>query len=126
MSIGLVVYFAYSYSHSHLGDGSAAASDDLPTNYTPPIAAIIAIVLAIILTIVQVTYLMPNTGPIDYVVRLFFWAGTGILVYMLMYGKQDAGGARSASVKSMGLLISLVNLVVWIGVTYWLLAMPHK
>ncbi len=123
MSIGLVVYFAYSYSHSHLGDGSAAASNDLPSNYTPPVAAIIAIVLAIILTIVQVTYLMPNTKPIDYVVRLFFWAGTGILVYMLMYGKQDTGGARSASVKSMGLLISLVNLVVWIGVTYWLLAL---
>ena len=121
MSIGLVVYFAYSYSHSHLGDGTGAASDTLPDKYVPPVAAIIAVVLAIILTIIQVKWLMPNTGPMDYVVRLFFWGVTGVLVYMLMYGKQDAGAARSASVKSTGLLISLVNLVVWIGITIWIL-----
>jgi APA family basic amino acid/polyamine antiporter len=118
MSIGLVIYFAYSYLHSNLGRDSGGG-ESLPDNYTPPVAALLAIVLAIILTIVQVAYLMPNTQPIDYVVRLFFWVVTGLLVYMLMYGKQGTGGERSASVKSTGLIVSLVNLVAWIGITYW-------
>jgi APA family basic amino acid/polyamine antiporter len=123
MSIGLVIYFAYSYSHSNLNDVSdAKANADTPFSYTPPIAALLAVVFAILLTIYQVRWLMPNTKPIDYGIRLFFWVVTGVLVYMLMYGKQDRSGGRSASVKSMGLAVSLVNLAVWAGITYWFFA----
>jgi hypothetical protein len=119
MSIGLVVYFAYSYSHSHLGRESAGeGSGSTASDYNPPVAAIIAVALTIALTIYQVGWLMPNTKPIDYGIRLFFWVVTGVLVYMLMYGKKDTG-ERSASVKTMGLAVSLANLAVWAGITYW-------
>jgi len=46
----------------------------------------------------------------------------GLLVVMLMYGKQDAGAGRSAQVKMAGLLVSLVNLLVWAAITYWFFA----
>jgi basic amino acid/polyamine antiporter, APA family len=118
MSIGLVVYFAYSYNNSKLSaDASAATSASAARNYTPPIAAIIAIVLTIILTIWQVNKYIANAGALDYGIRLFFWVVVGLLVAMLMYGKKD--NRRSAQVKSIGLLVSLVNLVVWAGITYW-------
>lgn len=120
MSIGLVVYFAYSYNHSNLRDVSdAEANESNAKDYKPPIAAILAIVLAILLTIYQVAFLMPNTKPIDYAVRLFAWIVTGVLVAMLMYGKQDNRGGRDEKTQKLGLIASLINLIVWIGITYW-------
>lgn len=126
MSIGLVVYFAYSYSHSKLGleiDAESGASQDAAQNYKPPIAAMIAIVLVIALTLYQVPYLMnvpAEAVPIDLAIRLFAWITTGVLVAVLMYGKKDLrGGARSAQVKTIGLALSVVNLLIWAGITYW-------
>ncbi|MFN2454409.1 MAG: amino acid permease [Pyrinomonadaceae bacterium] len=123
MSIGLVIYFAYSYSHSKLGSENTAESEayqDAAQNYVPPVAAIIAMALVIVLTIYQVLYLMPNTKPIDLVIRLFAWIVTGVLVAVLMYGKKDArGGGRSSQVKTIGLAASVINLLVWAGITYW-------
>jgi basic amino acid/polyamine antiporter, APA family len=125
MSIGLVVYFAYSYSHSKLGSQISAesgASQDAAQNYAPPVAAIIAIVLTILLTLYQVTYLMDlksDVIAINLAFRLFAWLVTGVLVAVLMYGKKDArGGARSAKVRSVGLIASVVNLVIWTVITY--------
>jgi APA family basic amino acid/polyamine antiporter len=123
MSLGLVIYFAYSYTNSRLNtEGGVAASDATPANYKPPIAALLSIVLTVILTIWQVNKYITNASTIDYGIRLFFWIVVGLLVAMLMYGKQDGRSARSAQVKSMGLLISLVNLIAWAGITYWFFA----
>jgi basic amino acid/polyamine antiporter, APA family len=121
MSIGLVVYFAYSYANSKLSTNpSAAANASTAQNYTPPIAAIIAIVLTVILTIWQVNKYIPNAGAVDYGIRLFFWIVVGLLVAMLMYGKKDS--RRSAQTKNLGLLVSVLNLLVWAGITYWFFA----
>jgi APA family basic amino acid/polyamine antiporter len=123
MSLGLVLYFAYSYSNSKLGaENTAGETKSAVKSHTPPVAAIIAIAATIILTIWQVKTYIANAGVLDYGIRLFFWAIVGVLVAMLMYGKQDNRGGRSAQVKSMGLLISLVNLVAWAGITYWFFA----
>lgn len=120
MSIGLVIYFAYSYTHSNLRHVSnEVANDTTAKGYKPPFAALLAIVLAIVLTVFQVAFLMPNTKPIDYAVRLFAWIVTGVLVAMLMYGKQDNRGGIDHKVRSIGLVASLINLVVWAGITYW-------
>jgi APA family basic amino acid/polyamine antiporter len=123
MSIGLVVYFAYSYSHSNLRTVSdAEANETTGIDYKPPIAALLAIVLAIALTIYQVLYLMdlkPEQIWLNMGIRLFAWIVTGILVAMLMYGKQDHRGGRSEQTQKLGLIASLVNLVVWAGITYW-------
>lgn len=123
MSIGLVVYFAYSYSHSNLREVSdAEANESTVKDYTPPIAAMLAIVLAIALTIYQVLYLMdlkPEQIWLNMAIRLFAWIVTGILVAMLMYGKQDNRGGRSDSTQKIGLAASVINLAVWIGITYW-------
>jgi hypothetical protein len=126
MSIGLVVYFAYSYSHSKLGAETSAESEayqDAAQNYAPPVAAIIAVVLTIALTLYQVPYLMDLRSeaiPINLVIRLFAWIVTGVLVAVLMYGKKSArGGARSPQVKTIGLALSVVNLLIWAGITYW-------
>jgi amino acid transporter len=123
MSIGLVVYFAYSYNNSKLartnennvGEGAAA-------DYKPPVAALIAVLGAIVLTIWQVEYFIPNTSWIDTAVRVFAWVTTGVLVAMLMYGKGDRNAARSPQVRNIGLLLSVVNLAVWVGVFYWFLS----
>ena len=120
MSIGLVVYFAYSYSNSRLGtEKGAEASAPANKNYTPPVAAIIAIIATIILTIWQVNKYIANAGMLDYGIRLFFWVVVGLLVAMLMYGKKGIRSGRSSQVKNLGLLVSLVNLVAWAGITYW-------
>ncbi len=124
MSIGLVIYFAYSYSNSKLsatGTRTSTATTDA-AGYTPPVAAILGIVATIILTIWQVKTYIPNAGSVDYGIRLFFWVVVGLLVVMLMYGKKDGNGGRSAQVKMVGLLVSLVNMAVWIGITYWFFA----
>jgi hypothetical protein len=56
---------------------------------------------------------------LDYGIRLFFWVVVGLLVVMLMYGKKDSSGVRSSRVRNIGLIASLINLAVWIGITYW-------
>lgn len=133
MSIGLVIYFAYSYTHSKLaGVSDAEANSGVPSDYVPPFAAIIGVALTIPLTIWQVFYFLPNGGKLDLAVRLFAWIVTCLLVGVLMYGKNDKTGARSASVRTVGLIASLINMAVWIGITYWffvhyaeLHAVPH-
>lgn len=116
MSIGLVVYFAYSYNNSHLGKVSDAdANRQTPADYRPPVAAILAIILAIGLTIWQVW----GTAWIEVAVRSFAWAITGILIAVLMYGKGDRTGGRNQSTRNLGLIASLVNLAIWAGITYW-------
>lgn len=122
MSIGLVVYFAYSYTHSNLANvEEAAANDTTPAGYKPPAAAMIGVGGAILLTIWQVEFFIPNTTWLDTAVRVFAWGMTGILVAFLMYGKSDKSGARSAQVKTIGLALSVVNLIIWGAVFYWFL-----
>jgi APA family basic amino acid/polyamine antiporter len=123
MSIGLVVYFAYSYTHSNLAKVSDEPSNSATeTNYKKPFAAMLAIILAIVLTIWQVEFFLPNTTWLDTAVRVFAWAVTGLLVAMLMYGKGDrSSGPRSTSVRTIGLAASVINLIVWLGIFYWFL-----
>ncbi len=134
MSIGLVIYFAYSYSHSNLRQVTNEVANESDSRNAPPIAAMLAIVLTIILTIYQVTNLLDfraeyhlkegdkvpdNAMLLSLGIRLFAWIVTGVLVAMLMYGKQDNRGGSDDKIQKTGLIISLVNLVVWIGITYW-------
>lgn len=120
MSIGLLVYFAYSYSNSKLNaETNSANTSSAVANYQPPVAAIIAIIATIILTIAQVKMDMPKATWLDYGIRLFFWVVVGLLVAVLMYGKKASAGRRSAQVKSIGLIISVLNLVAWAAITYW-------
>jgi basic amino acid/polyamine antiporter, APA family len=134
MSIGLVIYFAYSYSHSNLRKVTDDVANQSDSKSTPPIAAILAIIFTIILTIVQVIYLLDfraefhlkegdklpdNAMLMSLGIRLFAWIVTGVLVAMLMYGKQDNRGGSDDKLKNTGLIVSLVNLVFWIGITYW-------
>lgn len=116
MSIGLVVYFAYSYSNSKLKSSSTPES----ANYTPPVAALVGIGLTLILTAWQVKTYIANATAIDYGIRLFFWIVVGLLFVMLMYGKKSTG--RNAQTKSLGLIVSLINLAAWAGITYWFFA----
>jgi basic amino acid/polyamine antiporter, APA family len=134
MSIGLVIYFAYSYSHSNLRKVTDDVANQSDSRNAPPIAAILAIVLTIILTIVQVLFLLDfraeyhlkegdkvpdNAMLLSLGIRLFAWIVTGVLVAMLMYGKQDNRGGSDENMRKTGLIISLVNMAVWIGITYW-------
>jgi APA family basic amino acid/polyamine antiporter len=124
MAIGLVIYFAYSYNNSNLAkEPEIDANTEVPETYKPPIAAILAIVLCVILTLYQVPYLMdlkPEVIPLNLGIRLFAWIVTGILVGVLMYGKGDrSAGGRSQSIHKIGLIASVVNLIIWIGITYW-------
>jgi len=116
MSIGLVVYFAYSYNHSRLGKVSdAEANVETPAGYKPPIAAMLAMVLAIALTIWQVW----GAAWIEVAVRTFAWFVTGTLVAVLMYGKGDRSGGRNPKTRQIGLIASLLNLAAWAAITYW-------
>jgi hypothetical protein len=115
MSIGLVIYFAYSYTHSKIGLEEHREGDEGESNYKPPIAAAIAIVLAMALTIWQVSHLVW----IEMAVRLFAWGVTGVLVIVLMYGKGDRNAVRSSKTRNIGLVATLINLAIWIGITYW-------
>ena len=115
MSIGLVIYFAYSYTHSKVGIDQDRGGDEGESNYKPPIAAAIAIGLAMALTIWQVSHLVW----IEMAVRLFAWGVTGVLVLVLMYGKSDRNAARTSSIRNIGLIATLANLAIWIGITYW-------
>ncbi len=124
MSIGLVIYFAYSYNHSKLSESGTRTSTVTTSaaGYTPPVAALVGIAATILLTVWQVNKYIPNAGLVDHGIRLFFWIVVGVLVVMLMYGKKDTGAGRSAQVKNIGLLVSLANMVVWAGITYWFFA----
>jgi basic amino acid/polyamine antiporter, APA family len=125
MSIGLVIYFAYSYSHSNLRQVTDEVANQSDSKTTPPIAAILAIIFTIILTLYQVPYLMNLKSEVIWVnlgIRLFAWVVTGVLVAMLMYGKQDNRGGTDSNIQKIGLIVSVVNLVFWAGVTYWFFA----
>jgi APA family basic amino acid/polyamine antiporter len=122
MSIGLVVYFAYSYNHSNLRNVTdAEANANTAPDYTPPVAALIGVIGTVAITLYQV-YAMDDPKLIDYVVRLFAWIITGVLVFMLMYGKKDKIGGRNASVQKYGMIFSIANLLIWAGITYWYFA----
>jgi hypothetical protein len=135
MAIGLVVYFGYSYTHSHLAT-EGIVDDVLPTDYKPPIAAMVGIVLVLALTVYQVLspssmlgmgldpakHLADNTA-INLAIRLFAWALTGALVYMLLYGRGSTG--RKASTRNIGLGLSAVNIVLWVGITAWYFMSIH-
>ena len=124
MSIGLVIYFAYSYMNSNLAKNPEIDSNavETPSNYNPPIAALIAVLATIVLTIYQVLYLMPNTTTLDLVIRLFAWVITGVLVAVLMYGKGDRSRGRDQRTRAIGLAASGINLLIWAGITYWFFA----
>lgn len=122
MSIGLVIYFAYSYKHSHLRNVSDEVANQSESRNAPPVAAIIAVALTVVLTLIQVPYLMDLKSeviPLNLGIRLFAWIVTGVLVAMLMYGKQDKRGGYDPKIGSIGLIVSLVNLAIWAGITYW-------
>lgn len=120
MCIGLVLYFAYSYTHSKLGqDPSAASTNTAAADYKPPVAAIVGILATLALTVWQVQTYIPNAGKLDYGIRLFFWIVVGLMVLMLMYGKKDHRAERSTRVRNIGFAISLINLIAWAGITYW-------
>jgi APA family basic amino acid/polyamine antiporter len=122
MSIGLVIYFAYSYTHSNLANQTHDEYEATANPaYKPPIAAMLAIVGAILLTIWQVEFFIPNTTWIDTAVRVFAWGVTGVLVTMLMYGKSDKSGGRNLQIRNVGLIASIVNLLVWLSIFYWFL-----
>ncbi|MFM8395080.1 MAG: amino acid permease, partial [Acidobacteriota bacterium] len=119
MSLGLVLYFAYSYKHSKLNGAGSAAAGTVPAGYKPPVAALVGIGLTLLLTVWQVNTYVAHPSLIEYGIRLFFWVVVGLLVIMLMYGRRVEQGERSASVRQIGLLASLINLIVWAGITYW-------
>jgi APA family basic amino acid/polyamine antiporter len=119
MSLGLVLYFAYSYKHSKLNGAGAATSGSVPAGYKPPVAALVGIGLTLLLTVWQVNTYVAHPSLIEYGIRLFFWIVVGLLVIMLMYGRRVEQGERSASVRQIGLLASVINLIVWAGITYW-------
>jgi APA family basic amino acid/polyamine antiporter len=136
MAIGLVIYFGYSYTHSRLAVEDTQA-DVLPAGYKPPMAALIGMVLVIAVTIYQV--LMPSSSlglglkpdekvadniGVNLGIRLFAWILTTALVYVLMYGKSGPT-ERKASTKTIGLALSGVNVLLWIGITYWYFANFH-
>lgn len=127
MAIGLVIYFAYSYNHSKLGIDEERGGDETESAYKPPIAAMLAIVFAIALTLYQVPYLMDLKSdiPFNLGIRLFAWAITGVLVGVLMYGKGDRNAVRNEKTRNLGLILSLANLVIWAGITFWYFKYMH-
>ncbi len=125
MSIGLVIYFAYSYRHSHLRTSTDADANESESRAKPPVAALMAVIGAIALTLYQVPYLMdlkPEVIPLNLGIRLFAWIVTGVLVAMLMYGRQDNRGGTDQRIQTVGLVLSIVNLIVWAAITYWFFA----
>jgi len=129
MAIGLVIYFAFSYNNSHLGKlTDPEASVETPVDYKPPIAAILSIVLAILLTLYQVSYLMNFKDDVIFLnlgIRLFAWVITGVLVAVLMYGNVARRGGRDQKTRNIGLGLSVLNLLIWAGITYWYFAYHH-
>ena len=142
MALGLVVYFAYSYKNSNLGktpDVEEIAAR--PADYKPPMAAIVGIALVVLLTIVQTVYWIdfhellklkkdepiPDiTIPLNLALRLFAWILTGVLVWVMMYGKGDRATARDSKTQSLGLGLSTINLIIWAGITFWYFKYIHN
>jgi APA family basic amino acid/polyamine antiporter len=131
MAIGLVIYFGYSYTNSRLA-AEGTLPDEVPAGYKPPMAALVGIILVLALTVYQVVSpssglglgLKPDEKATDNIalnmgIRLFAWILTGALVYMLMYGKSDPSLGRSSKTRSTGLMLSLLNLVLWALITVW-------
>lgn len=122
MSVGLVIYFAYSYKHSHLAFLSPEeAKVKLPEGKVP-VSPIIGVLLLISLTLWQ--FWFTNQPQMQRVVetsvRLFLWVTLGVMVYFLTYGRKSLTSyARNPKVAIYGLIASLTNLAVWIGVAYW-------
>lgn len=129
MAIGLLIYFGYSYTHSRLAQ-EGTTGDDLPANYKPPVAAMVGIVLVLALTVYQVAapsdWLGLGLDPakkladnisINMAIRLFAWVLTGALVYMLLYSR--GSGERKGTTKTVGLALSVINLLLWVGITFW-------
>src|SRR5699024_3039626 len=127
MAIGLLVYFGYSFTNSKLAAIEDEAVDDVVGRYKPPIAAMVGILLVIALTIYQVV--APSSGlglgldpakkiadsyALNLAIRLFAWVLTAILIWTLMYGKSDRNQPRSSSTRTIGLLLSIVNILVWV------------
>src|SRR5437762_6104686 len=130
MAIGLLIYFGYSYYHSNLSE--AATNTEVAPAYKPPMAALIGIILVLIMTIWQVLApssmlgldLHPETQAsasigVNMGIRLFAWILTGLLVMVLMYGKGDRTTGRDPKTRNLGLTLSLVNFVIWAGITFW-------
>ncbi|CAN5352234.1 amino acid permease [soil metagenome] len=135
MAIGLVIYFGYSYTHSHLAT-EGVVDDALPADYKPPIAAMVGVVLILALTVYQVVSPSEMLGlgldpikklsdnvAINLAIRLFAWALTGALVYMLLYGRGST--ERKASTRNIGLGLSAANMVVWAIITAWYFMSIH-
>jgi len=142
MAIGLFVYFAYSYNNSHLGKNPVEdANTEVSAAYKPPMAAMVGIGIVVILTVIQVIYLIDfrellklkpdeaipeSTVPLNLALRLFAWVVTGILIWLLMYGKGDRTGGRDPKTRNLGLALSAANLVIWAGITFWYFKYIHK
>ncbi|HXF43207.1 MAG TPA: amino acid permease [Pyrinomonadaceae bacterium] len=117
MSLGLVIYFAYGFVHSHLGK-SPENQSALPSDYKPPIWALIGAALTIPLTIFQIAFFAPGSPWLEYLIRIFAWTLTCGLVYLLMYGRKQSG-QRDSKVRQFGLYASIINLIAWALITYW-------
>lgn len=142
MAIGLFVYFAYSYNNSHLGKNPVEDTNtEVSAAYKPPMAAMVGIGIVVIITVFQVLYwidfrellkLKPdeaipdNTVAINLALRLFAWIITGVLIWLLMYGKGDRAGGRDPKTRNLGLALSAINLVIWAGITFWYFKYMHK
>ena len=63
--------------------------------------------------------------PFNLFIRLFAWGITGVLVGVLMYGKGDRNALRNDKTRNMGLILSLANLVIWAGITFWYFKYMH-
>jgi basic amino acid/polyamine antiporter, APA family len=128
MSIGLVIYFAYSYTHSKLAaETEGEENAQTASAFIPPAdSAMIAMILVLILTVCQVSFLMnikPDVLAINIAIRLFAWIMTTVLVGIMIYGKRNKG--RSQRLRSIGLGLSVLNLVAWAGITYWYFQHMH-
>jgi hypothetical protein len=135
MAIGLVIYFGYSYTNSRLAK-EGTAPDEVPADYKAPLAALVGMILVLLLTVYQVMApssmlglgLQPQLKAADnielnLVIRLFAWLLTTALVYMLLYKRGT--GERKASTKTIGLAVSAVNILIWIGITFWYFKSIH-
>jgi len=67
-------------------------------------------------------HLADNTA-INLAIRLFAWALTGALIYMLLYGRGSS--ERKDSTRSIGLGLSAVNIVLWVVITAWYFMSIH-
>jgi hypothetical protein len=125
MSIGLLIYFAYSYKHSNLAFiGSNSNAESLSDNsaYKAALSPIIGVLIVIGLTIWMFAFTdeSPTARVIETAIRLFVWITVGVMVYFLTYGKKAlVGEERNMQVARIGLAASVVNILVWAGVTYW-------